>query len=435
MDLPAENPRAYRRRWISWALYDVGNSAFYLTVVGTIFPFFYLDLYARAHASAGKDARAHGGSALALTAGLAMAVVAVLGPILGTIADRTAAKKRFLAAFMGLGAAASVLMAFIPPDGVGFASVLYALGTIGVAGSIVFYDALLPGVAREGDVDRLSSIGYAMGYLGSVLLLVLNMLWIKRPGWFGLSDAGQAARLSFASVGVWWALFTIPLLLRVPEPAATRAAPEGNAVLAGFRQLGRTLREAGRYRELALFLVAFWIYGDGIGTIIKMASAFGYSMGVPEGDLMLALIVTQVVGVPCALGFGRLARRVGPKAGILLGLGAYAAICVGAAFMSRTWHFYALAIGVGLVQGGTQALSRSLFASMIPKARSGEFFGFFSTMEKFAGIAGPLLLSVLWAGKDPDPRRGILVIGAFFVAGGLLLWRVDVAEGRRAAAE
>ena len=431
--MPPADDRSYRRTWWSWALYDVGNSAFYLTVVGTIFPFFFQDLYASAHASAGQDLRTRGGSALALTAGIAMAVVAVLGPVLGTIADRTAAKKRFLAAFMALGASASALMFFIPAGGVGSASVLYALGTVGVAGSIVFYDALLPGVAREGDVDRISSIGYALGYLGSVLLLVLNMLWIEKPGWFGLSGPGQAARLSFVSAGLWWALFTIPLLRRVPEPAVEGSRPEGNAVLAGFRQLGRTFRRIRKYRQLLLFLAAFWIYSDGIGTIIKMAAAFGYSMNVPKGHLMLALVITQVVGVPCALAFGRLARRTGAKAGILLGLGVYAAICLGAAFMSRTWHFYALAVGVGLVQGGTQALSRSLFASMIPRSQSGEFFGFFSTMEKFAGIVGPLLLGLIWS-EGGDPRKGILVIGAFFVVGALLLGRVDVAEGRRAVA-
>lgn len=434
MEPPSDDPQARRRRRWAWVLYDVGNSAFYLTVVAAIFPFFYQDLYARARGGAGRELRTHGGAALALTAGIAMAAVALLGPVLGTVADRTGAKKRFLAAFMALGGAACLLMALIPEGGVALASVLYALGTVGVAGSIVFYDALLPAVARPEEADRVSSLGYAMGYLGSVVLLGLNMLWIRRPEWFGLGDAGRAARLSFASVGVWWALFTIPLLRRVPEPPAAGGPRGGNALLDGFRRLARTFREIRRYRELVLFLAAYWVYSDGIGTIIKMASAFGYSMGVGEGDLMAALILTQVVGVPCALAFGGLARFIGAKGGILLGLGVYAAVCGGAAFMSRTWHFYALAVGVGLVQGGTQALSRSLYASMIPPGRSGEFFGFFSTMEKFAGILGPLLLSLLWGGRDPDPRRGIAAIALFFVAGGLLLWKVDVAAGRRAAA-
>ena len=346
----------------------------------------------------------------------------------------TAAKKRFLAAFAGLGVAASALMFLIPPGGVGLASALYALGTIGVAGSIVFYDALLPGVARAGDLDRISAIGYAAGYLGSVLLMIFDVLLIRNPGWLGLPDAGTAVRLSFVSVAVWWAAFTIPLLRRVPEPPAAPAPAEGNVVAAAFRRLGRTFREVKRYRQLALFLAAFWIYSDGIGTIIKMATAFGNSLGIGVGDMMMALILTQVVGVPCAMAFGLMARRIGAKAGIFAGLAVYALACGLAAFMSRTWHFYAVAVAVGLVQGGTQALSRSLFASMIPRARSAEFFGFFSTVEKFAGILGPLLLGLLWS-EGGDPRRGILAIAAFFVVGGLILWKVDPAEGRRAAAE
>ena len=441
MEPPAGDPGAYRRRWFAWALYDVGNSAFFLVIVAAIFPVFYQELFVQSRTPAGgaieeealKALRTQGASRLAFTAGIAMAAVALLGPVLGAIADRTAAKKRFLAVFAGLGVVSSALMFLIPPAGVGLASTLYALGTVGVAGSIVFYDALLPSVAREGELDRISAIGYAAGYLGSVVLLIFNVLLIRNPGRLGL-DIDVAVRLSFASVAVWWAAFTIPLLRRVPEPAAPAAAREGNVILAAFRRLGRTFRMAGRYRQLALFLAAFWIYSDGIGTIIKMAAAFGHSLGVGMGDLMLALIVTQLVGVPCALAFGAAARRTGAKAGILAGLVVYLLICVGAAFMSRTWHFYALAIGVGLVQGGTQALSRSLFASMTPPARSAEFFGFFSTVEKFAGILGPLLLGVLWSGGG-DPRRGILAIGAFFAIGALLLWKVDVAAGRRAAAE
>ncbi len=435
--MPAEDHRGYRRTWLSWVLYDVGNSAFYLTVV-TVFPFFFQKLYSDIHSRPGCDEqllRKQGGAELALTAGVAMAIVAVLGPILGAVADRTAAKKRFLAGFAALGAAACLSMFLIGPRDLALALILYAAGTVGAAASIVFYDALLPAVARDADLDRISATGYAAGYLGSVLLLILNMIWIQKPQWFGLSDQGQALRLSFASVGIWWAAFTIPLLRRVPEPALNGTAPEGNFVSAGFRQLCRTFRKIRRYRDLLTFLVAFWIYSDGIGTIIKMATAFGYSMRVPEAHLMLAIIITQLVGVPCALAFGKMAKLTGAKAGILLGLGVYAAVCAGAALMSKVWHFYALAVGVGMVQGGTQALSRSLFASMIPKAQSGEFFGFFSTMEKFAGIAGPLLLGLIWRGTDPDPRKGILAIGAFFAAGALLLLKVDVEAGRRAAAE
>jgi UMF1 family MFS transporter len=434
--MAADGENAYRRTWWSWALYDVANSAFYLVIVAAVFPIFYQELFVPdgvTDEAIKATLRTRAASRLAFTAGAAMAVVALLGPVLGTIADRTAAKKRFLAAFAGLGVVASGLMGFIPPGGTVFASILYALGTIGVAGSIVFYDALLPGVAREGDLDRLSSIGYAAGYLGSVLLMIFDFVMIRNPSWFGLPDKGAAARLSFVSVAVWWAAFTIPLLRRVPEPPAAPPGEEGNVLAAAFRRLGRTFREVRRYRQLAVFLAAYWIYSDGIGTIIKMATAFGNSLGIGTGDMMLALILTQLVGVPCAMAFGRLARRTGAKAGIFAGLAVYALSCGLAAFMSRTWHFYAVAVAVGLVQGGTQALSRSLFASMTPRARSAEFFGFFSTVEKFAGILGPLLLGLLWR-EGGDPRRGILAIAGFFVLGGLILWKVDPAEGQRAAA-
>lgn len=430
------DPKAYRKGWWAWALYDVGNSAFFLIIVATIFPIYYqesfVDLQApdRAALSARdlETLRTRGGSRLAFTAGIAMAVVAILGPILGAAADRGAAKKRFLAGFAALGVASSGLL-FFAGNNLLLVSVLYATGTIGVAGSIVFYDALLPAVARADDMDRVSAIGFAAGYLGSVLLLIFNVVTIKNPEWFGLSK-GIATRLSFLGVAVWWALFTVPLLRRVPEPPA--AGPrEGGVLLSGFRQLGRTFRKLGTYRQLLLFLAAYWIYSDGIGTIIKMAAPFGNNLGIPEGDIFQAFILTQVVGVPCALLFAAVARRIGARAGILIGLGVYTLICASAVFVEKTWHFYALAIGVGLVQGGTQALSRSLFASMTPPSQSAEFFGFFSAMEKFAGILGPVLLGILWGGGDP--RKGILAIAVFFLAGAALLSRVNVRKAQEVA--
>ncbi len=431
--------RAYRRRWWAWALYDVGNSAFWLVIVTAIFPLFYQELFVQQAAGplseeAKQALRKQGGSRLAYTAGIAMVLVAVLGPILGAAADRSASKKRFLALFAGLGIAATGTMTLIGPGDVLFASALYALGTIGVAGSMVFYDALLPAVAKPEDLDRVSTLGFAAGYLGSVLLFGLNVLWTVHPEWFGLGSRDAAVRLTFLSVAAWWAAFTIPVLRWVPEPPLAGAPPAGNPFVEGFRRVGRTFGKLGRFRQLLLFLAAFWIYSDGIGTIIKMAAAFGNIMGVERAHLMLALILTNVVGVPCAIGFGALARRTGPKPPILFGLVVYAGICVFARFISVTWHFYALAIAVGLVQGGTQALSRSLFASMVPPGQSGEFFGFFSTVEKFAGILGPFLLGVLWGGGG-DPRGAVLALLVFFVVGGGLLLGVKVEEGRRAAGE
>jgi UMF1 family MFS transporter len=443
MDLPVASPtddKAYRKGWWAWALYDVGNSAFWLVIAAAVFPVYYQELYVQSRTAPGQvltaeaeqELKTKGGSRLGYTAAVAMAIVAVLGPVLGAVSDRTAAKKKFLAVFAGVGVLSTGLMVLLGRGDVLLASTLYLVGTIGVAGSMVFYDALLPAVAREGDLDRVSSIGFAAGYLGSVVLFIVNVVMLSSPQRFGLSGADQAARLSFFGTALWWGAFTVPLLRRVKEPPAAGAG--GGSVWSGFGQLVHTFRKLKHYRQLLLFLAAFWIYSDGIGTIIKMATAFGNSLGVKKNDLMVALVVTQIVGVPCALAFGALAKRIGAKAGILLGLGAYAGICGFAAFMKETWHFYALAIAVGVVQGGTQSLSRSLFATMIPKGQSGEFFGFFSTMEKFAGILGPLLLGLLW-GEGGDPRHGIVALAVFFVLGMILLSRVKVEEGRRAAAE
>jgi len=437
---PAD-PKAYRKGWWAWALYDVGNSAFWLVIAAAIFPVYYQELYVQSQTQPGQvltqeaenKLKTQGGSRLGYTASIAMVIVAVLGPVLGAISDRTAAKKKLLAGFAGLGVVATGLMLFLGRGDVLFASILYLLGTIGVAGSMVFYDALLPAVAREEDLDRVSSFGFAAGYLGSVVLFILNVFMISSPEKFGLSGADLAVRLSFFGTALWWAAFTIPLLRAVKEPPVEGAAG-GVTLWSGFRQLGHTFRKLTKYKQLLLFLVAFWIYSDGIGTIIKMATAFGNSLGVGRDHLMKALVITQIVGVPCAIAFGALAKRIGAKAGILIGLAAYAAICVFAAFMKDAWHFYALAIAVGLVQGGTQALSRSLFATMIPKGQTGEFFGFFSTMEKFAGILGPLVLGFIW-GEGGDPRHGIMALGVLFIVGIIVLSRVKVEEGRRAAAE
>lgn len=418
------------RRW-AWALYDVGNSAFFVTIVAAIFPIYFTNLYVAAHGGVDSpELRTKAGGTFAYAMTAAMVVVALLGPLLGATADRIAAKKKFLAGFALLGIVSTGLMVFIGERDVLLASLLYALGTVGAASSIVFYDALLPSVAKEEDYDRVSTLGFAAGYLGSALLFIVQVLMIEHPAAFGLPSKTAAIRASFATVAVWWGAFTVPLLLRVPEPAAT-GGPGGG--LDGFRRLGTTFREAGRYRQLFLFLAAFWIYSDGIGTIMKLGTPFGKSLGVGDADLLKALILTQLIGVPCALGFGALARRVGAKRMIVAGLAVYAGVCVFAMFMTRPGHFYVLAVAVGLVQGGTQALSRSLFATLVPKGRAGEFFGLFSTMEKFAGIVGPLLLAAIWSGGG-DPRRGIVAISVFFVVGAGLLLAVNEKAGREAAA-
>jgi len=310
---------------------------------------------------------------------------------------------------------------------------IYVLASIGNAGANIFYDSLLPHVARPSEIDQVSSKGYALGYLGGGILLAVNLLWFLKPDWFGFPDANTAVRASFLSVAVWWVLFSIPLFRLVPEPRADRMAGEHAApVRAAFQRLAETFRDLRRYRQLFRFLVAFWLYSDGIGTIIKMATIYGAEIGIGTADLAGALLLTQIVGVPMTFLFGTLAKRLGTKRSILLALGVYTLICIFGYFMTQAWHFWVLAGMVGFVQGGSQALSRSLFGSMTPRARSAEFYGFFDISSKFAGIAGPLLFG-LAATLFGSSRMSIISLVIFFVAGAVLLQGVDEHEGIAAA--
>ena len=309
---------------------------------------------------------------------------------------------------------------------------LFMVGNIGFYGALTFYDALLPHIARPDELDRVSSAGYALGYLGGGVLLVLNLAWIQQPAWFGLSDAGVATRLAFVSVALWWALFTIPLLRRVPEPAVDPVVAADASIATAVARLLRTLREMRRYRHAFTMLIAFMLYNDGIGTIIRMATLYGTQVGIDQGSLIGALVLVQFIGVPAAFVFGAVAAKVGAKPAILASLVLYTVIAVLAFRMTTARDFMVLAALVGLVQGGSQALSRSVFASLIPKDRTAEFFGFFSVFEKFAGIFGPLLFSAAVALTQSN-RAAILSVILFFVAGGALLVTVDIEEGRRDA--
>ena len=422
--------RAYRKIINSWAMYDWANSAFSTTIMAAVFVPFYRSLV-MATGMSKADATAYWG----YTAALALFIVALMGPILGAVSDHTGGKKRYVAFFAGMGILGTALLVFLGEDTYLLGSILFIIGNVGFAGANIFYESLLPHIARKDDIDQVSTRGYAMGYVGGGILLVINVLWIVKPAWFFMPGEGFAARASFFSVAVWWALFSIPLFRNVPEPPVVRAARESaNALAAGFQRLGHTFRQMRQYRQLLLFLVAFWIYNDGIGTIIKMAVAFGDEIGIEINVLITAVVIMQFVGIPCAFGFGRLARHIGTKRSILIGLVVYMLISIGGYFMQTAAHFYILAFMVGLVQGGTQALSRSLYGAMIPKSQAAEFFGFFSTSSKFAGIVGPLLFAVL-SQITGGSRLSILAIIVFFIAGALLLMRVDEQEGIRVARE
>ena len=413
----------------AWAMYDWANSAFWTTVIVAVFPPFFSD-----YAAAGLDA-AEATARFAWGTTIAVAVAAVLGPIFGAMADYRAWKKRLLTTFMAIGVTATFLMGTIGRGEWIYAVTLFGVANVAVAMTLVFYESLLPHIAAPSEMDRVATAGYATGFVGGGILLVVNLAWILSPATFGLPDAVAAIKLSFVSVAVWWLLFSFPLLRRVPEPPALEAVGDArrmNVVQVSFMGAWKTLRELRGYPNAFLFLVAFLLYNDGIQTIIRMASIYGAEVGIDRNAQIAAFVLVQFVGVPCTMLFGAAAARIGAKPSIFVALVVYVGISVLGYFMSTTWHFFALAGLVGMVQGGSQALSRSLFARMIPKHKSSEYFGFFSVFEKFAGIAGPGLfaLSVTLFGSS---RAAVLSVILFFVAGALVLTRVNVAEGEAQA--
>ena len=344
-------------------------------------------------------------------------------------------KKRMLGIFVAMGVIATTAMFWIRAGDWQLALALFIIGNIGVAGSIVFYESLLPHLVSEKELDRVSSAGYAIGYLGGGVLLAINLLMIQRPAWFGIPNAGTAVRLSLASVGIWWLVFSIPLFRQVPEPPRRIEAdesPGASLVATGVRRLIETFHELRRYKQAFLLLVAFLIYNDGIQTIIRMATTFGSQIGIDQNAMITALLITQFIGVPFAFLFGMAAGRVGAKTAVFVGLGVYAVIVTLGYYMTTAAHFYALAIMVGMVQGGTQALSRSLFASMIPRHKSSEFFAFFGVFERYAGILGPLVFAAM-VDATGHSRNAMLAVLGFFVVGAAILIFVDVDAGRLAA--
>jgi UMF1 family MFS transporter len=418
-----------RRELRAWAMYDWANSAFWTTVVVAVFPPFFSDYAASDLTPVDATARFAWATTVAVT------IVAVLGPILGAIADYRAAKKRLLAVFMLIGVAATALMVTIDRGGWEYAALLFIVANIGVAASQVFYDSLLPHIARADELDRVSTSGFALGFVGGGVLLVVNLAWILRPQTFGLPDTLAAIKLSFLSVALWWLVFSWPILRVVPEPARVLESDETgaeNAVRVALVRVWETFRELRAHRQAFLMLIAFLLYNDGIQTIIRMAAIYGAEIGIDRNAQIAAFVLVQFIGIPCSFLFGWAAGRVGPKRALYVSLTVYVGISSLAYFMTTTWQFFALAILVGTVQGGSQALSRSLFARMIPRHKSSEYFGFFSVFEKFAGIAGPALFagSVTLFGSS---RVGVLSVILFFIAGALVLTRVDVAEGEAQA--
>ena len=405
-----------RRPQLAWALYDWANSAFATTVLAGFFPAFFRQFW-----SLGADPT-EATLRLGLANGVAGFVMAVLAPLLGALADRGGYRKRFLISWSLLGIGATFALYFVAQGQWALAAALFTLATLGFNGGIVFYDALLVDVAKPAEYDRVSSYGYALGYLGGGLLFAVNVLMVSKPAWFGLANAAAAVRWSFISVAVWWLVFMLPLAFYVTEQPGLPGGGGQGSLRASLAELRQTLRHVLGYRNMLIFLAAYWLYIDGVNTIVKMAVDYGMALGFDTQMLLAALLLTQFVAFPAALLFGRIGERLGARGGVLIGIAVYAGVTAWAYFLHTVVQFFAMAVVIGLVQGGVQSLSRSFFGRLVPEGKSAEFFGFFNMVGKFGTVLGPLLVGLV-AYLTGSSRASILSLVLLFAAGGvLLLW-------------
>ena len=420
---------------LSWALYDWANSSFATTVMAGFFPIFFKDYWSK-----GTEAT-ESTFWLGVSVSTAGLLVAIVAPLLGAMADQGAAKKRALLTFTGLGIIATGAMAAVSEGSWPTASLLYVLGTVGFLCSLIFYDSLLVSVSTKDTVDMVSSRGYGLGYLGGGLLFLLNVIAVEKPSLFGLESATEAVRWSFVSVAVWWGLFSLPLLLFVPEPRGGTRMSLAQSARKGFTQVASTVREIRKIKVVFVFLLAYWFYIDGVDTVITMAVDYGKAIGFGTTDLITALLMVQFIGFPCAYLAGFLAKKWGAKTIILCCLAVYILVTVLGSQMDlepyqlfgfEVSKFFVIAFLVALVQGGVQALSRAFYSRLIPKEKAAEFFGFYNMLGKFAAIIGPILMGTIGR-LSGNPRMGIQSVALLFVVGALILWRVKGAETEQSA--
>jgi UMF1 family MFS transporter len=401
----------------AWALYDWGNSSFATTVMVAFFPLYFKQSLA-AELSVEEST-----FWLGVANSASSFLLAVLAPWLGAIADRGSGHVRFLAAFTAIGVIPTALLAFIGSGSPGdwqTAALLFGIASLGFWGGLIFYDSLLVRVAPPGHIDSASGFGYALGYLGGGLLLVLNVVMFSKPAMFGLPDGGAAIRASFVTVAVWWVVFAIPLLRGGRGLAGRAPVQAGSALREGFAELVRTFREIRQYRPIVMFLLAYWLYIDGVNTVMKMAVDFGLALGFPANSLIVAIVMIQFIGFPATLLFGWLGDRLSPLLGIFVGIAVYSAVTIYAVFMTQVQEFYAMAVAIGCTQGAIQALSRSYYGRLIPRERAGEFYGFYNMMGKFAAVLGPLLMGTT-ALITGDNRTSIISVTVLFAGGALVL--------------
>jgi MFS transporter, UMF1 family len=430
----------HQRAIRAWTMYDWANSVFATSIMAAILPVYYASVAVQSDQA--NTATVY----WSITTSIGLLLVAFLGPILGAMADFLGAKKRMLTIFVFIGVTGTALLYLVGTGDWFIASLFFIVGSVGFSGANVFYDSLLPHVAHQDEIDQVSSRGYAMGYLGGGILLAVNLAMIMvlpsqlpkfipaLATWSEGDLTTLMTRLCFITVAIWWVLFTIPLWRHVREPERRiLASEEGfNPWRASFSRLGHTFGEIRKYRQLLIFIIAFWLYNNGIGTIIFMATIYGTELGFSSTTTIGTLLMVQFVAMPFAFLFGWLAKKMGTKQAILLSLSVYTLIAIAGYFLYHEWQFWMLGFAVATVQGGSQALSRSLMGRMMPKSKSAEFFSFFSISEKIAGTVGPLLFGLVSA-LVGGSRLAIVSLIVFFASGGYLLTRVNEKEGIKVA--
>jgi UMF1 family MFS transporter len=412
--------RFEKKVW-GWVLYDWANSTFSTTVMAGFFPLFFKMYFSQGVDPTVSTAQLGFGNAIGTF------FVALTAPFLGVLSDQGGFKKLFLGIFCIIGAFFTVGLGFIQEGAWFIAICFYVLASLAHASSFAFYDSLLTEVSDEENVHFISALGYSVGYLGGGLLFLINILMFQFPHMFGISNEVWAIKISFISVGVWWVLFTLPLFLWVNETKKNTHLKRMNLMelfRSGLKELSVTVKELRHLKMIVLFLAGFFLYNDGVGTTIRMAVDYGISIGFQDKDLISALLLVQFVGFPSALLLGKIAQNFNPKGVLLSAIFTYIVIVVWAYKMEALYEFYILAVLIGVVQGGVQSISRSYYTKLIPKEKSGEFFGFYNILGRFAGMFGPVLMGVTGLVTN-NPRLGILSVAVLFVFGGLLLYFVD----------
>ena len=415
-----------KKEILSWSLYDWANSTFSTTVMAGFFPIFFKQYWST---SAEVTVTTW---YLGLANSIASILVATLAPFLGAIADKASVKKRLLIFFAFLGIISTGTLSIINQGQWIIAIVFYVSASIGFMSANIFYDSLLPSVAPKEKRDFVSSFGYALGYIGGGILFLINVLMYLKPELFGISDAASAIKLSFLTVAIWWAVFSIPIMVFVKEPSVSENIGITNSIKLGFNQLKSTIATIKKFKVVTTFLIAYWFYIDGVDTVIRMAVDYGTSIGFSTSALITALLLVQFIAFPATLIYNWFASKIGIKRGIFIGIIGYVLISIFASLVSKEWHFYAIAVMIACFQGGIQALSRSLYSTIIPKSNAAEFFGFYNMFGKFAAIIGPPLVGYIGL-VTGNPRIGILSVIMLFILGGIMLAKVDVEEGERVA--